>query len=84
MVTSGWGLVFKFVPALMSLVANRCYQSGLMNMLISYVFLFFHLFIGWAEKGLTPVLFTGSFICGLNGKLTFFWKNYGGISGHCA
>jgi len=72
------GISYQLYQTVMSLVPTLVISLAFMNMLITLVIFFIYLLV--QRKGAHPVLLLAVHFVALAG-LTFFWKNYGGISG---
>ncbi len=72
------GISYQLYQTLMSLVPTLDINLALMNMLITLMIFFIYLLV--QRKGAHPVLLLAVHFVAMAG-LTFFWKNYGGISG---
>jgi len=72
------GISYQLYQTLMSLVPTVIINLALTNVLITLMIFFIYLLV--QRKGAHPVLLLTLHFVALAG-LTFFWKNYGGISG---
>jgi signal transduction histidine kinase len=72
------GIGYQLYQTLMSIVPTLSINLVLTNMLITLVIFFIYLLV--QRKGAQPLLLLALHFVALAG-LTFFWKNYGGISG---
>jgi cell division protein FtsB len=72
------GISYELYQTLMSFFPQVNTTLGLVNMLITLVLIFLYLLV--QRRGAHPVLLLTLHVMALSG-LTFFWKNYGGMSG---
>jgi len=72
------GISYQLYQTLMSIVPTLSISLAFTNTLITLMIFFIYLLV--QRKGAHPVLLLGVHFVALAG-LTFFWKNYGGISG---
>ena len=72
------GICYQLYQTLMSIVPTLSISLAFTNMLITLIIFFIYLLV--QRQGAHPILLLALHIVALVG-LTFFWKNYGGISG---
>jgi len=72
------GICYQLYQALMSIVPALSISLAFTNMLITLMIFFIYLLV--QRQGAHPILLLALHVVVLAG-LTFFWKNYGGISG---
>jgi signal transduction histidine kinase len=72
------GISYQLYETLMSFITQVDITLALLNMLISLVLIFLYLLV--QRKGPLPVLLLSLHVIALSG-FTYFWKNYGGMSG---
>jgi signal transduction histidine kinase len=72
------GIGYQLYQTLLSVVPQLYVDLALVNMLITLILFFLYLLV--QQKGARSVLLIALHLCALT-ALTFFWKNYGGMSG---